>query len=293
MSDGGFTNTELTRHETEGRNGKIVMESNDVEGGKPSLLTIHGAWADKRVWAGPTEIFTDNGLKTYNMDLPGHGESDPKALRDINRLGVDDYVDAVREAVLYVLERESDGLTVMGHSLGAFVLMKYLEKYGSDGLKNLIFMSPIPEKGVVNLTKRYVGQHFKEFVRAMISGPDLKELLKDDSIARELLFLGKQEVPDCVRGPESFKAFLDTLVFKWRRIEKIREQIRGKNAYVLTGECDGTFPYDDVLKLSDRLGIDRANVKVFFGGPHYLQMYPRSDGVAEEIVRISKGYYNR
>jgi len=105
----------------------IAVEESGPSHGKP-LVFIHGWSADSRVWF---KQRLSTALRNYHivtMDLRGHGYSgkptDPRSYSDPNLLADD--VNAV------IQELHLHRPAVIGWSLGAGVIMEYLQKFGQS-----------------------------------------------------------------------------------------------------------------------------------------------------------------
>jgi pimeloyl-ACP methyl ester carboxylesterase len=90
--------------------------------GKPALLFVHGAFAGGWMW---TETFmpflAEAGYPCYALSLRGHGGS--TGGEQINWHSIGDYVDDVKTVVDWLDEPP----VLIGHSMGGFIVQKYLE----------------------------------------------------------------------------------------------------------------------------------------------------------------------
>ena len=90
--------------------------------GKPTLLFVHGAFAGGWMW---TETFmpflAKAGYPCYAVSLRGHGGSEGR--EHINWHSVADYVDDLKSVVDWL----DDSPILIGHSMGGFIVQKYLE----------------------------------------------------------------------------------------------------------------------------------------------------------------------
>lgn len=80
-----------------------------------TVVLIHGAGHDHRVWNEVAAALAGAGLRTIAPDLPGHGGSDGPALDDI---------DALADWLLALLERlEPQPVCLAGHSMGSLIAL--------------------------------------------------------------------------------------------------------------------------------------------------------------------------
>lgn len=104
------------------------------------LLFVHGAYVAAWCWAEHfLEHFAAAGFDAYAVSLRGHGgsvRSSPLAGHSI-----DDYVADVAEAV----DAIGAAPVVIGHSMGAFVLQRYL---GRHALPAAVMMAAVPPQGL-------------------------------------------------------------------------------------------------------------------------------------------------
>lgn len=109
--------------------------------GVPPVLFVHGAFAAAWCWE---EHFLDHfaqaGLAAHALSLSGHGAS--RGRDRLDSLSIADYVDDVQEAVQGLDEPP----LLVGHSMGGFVVQKYLEKHEIPGA---VLMCPVPPQGMM------------------------------------------------------------------------------------------------------------------------------------------------
>lgn len=107
-------------------NGQTV--SSHSQGAKPTIVLVHGAWADGSSWSAVTERLQDEG---YTVDVP------PNPLR-----GVTTDSDNLR-AYLSTIQGP---IVLVGHSYGGMVISNAAT--GNDNVKSLVYVDAyIPDKG--------------------------------------------------------------------------------------------------------------------------------------------------
>lgn len=108
---------------------------------QPPLLFIHGAFAGGWMW---TETFMPHfaaaGYPCYALSLRGHGGS--KGHQQIDWLSVADYVDDVRQ----VVDTLNIDPVLLGHSMGGFVVQKYLERHPA---RAVALLCSVPPQGLI------------------------------------------------------------------------------------------------------------------------------------------------
>lgn len=104
------------------------------------LLFVHGAFAGAWCWdVHFLPWFAERGYEAHAVSLRGHGDS---AGRDsIDACSIADYVDDVTAAA----DRLSRPPVLVGHSMGGFVVQKYLERCEAVGIA---LMASVPPRGL-------------------------------------------------------------------------------------------------------------------------------------------------
>ena len=107
---------------------------------KPPLLFVHGAFAGAWMWAGTfLPWFAQAGYPCYALSLRGHGDS---VGRDsIDWLSIADYV----EDVAVVADWLGQPPVLLGHSMGGFVVQKYLETHPAPAP---VLLCAVPPQGL-------------------------------------------------------------------------------------------------------------------------------------------------
>lgn len=97
-----------------------------------TFVLIHGAWHGAWCWQKVKPLLEKAGHKVIAPDLPGHGENRKKATEEIT---LQDYLDCVFE----VLDRQSEPVILVGHSMGGMVISQVAE-YRPDKIKRLVYL---------------------------------------------------------------------------------------------------------------------------------------------------------
>lgn len=105
------------------------------------LLFVHGAFAGAWVWAERFfPLFAAAGYRAVALSLRGHGGSNGHG--EIEQHSIRDYVDDVATVVASLPSPP----VVLGHSMGGFVVQKYLERHPAPAA---VLMSSVPPQGLM------------------------------------------------------------------------------------------------------------------------------------------------
>lgn len=145
----------------------------------PPLLFVHGAFAGGWMW---TETFmpwfAEAGYACHALSLRGHGGSAGREHIDWHSIA--DYVDDVRR----VVESLPEAPVLVGHSMGGFVVQKYLERHQAPGAA---LVCSVPPQGLVASQFHLLMQKPQLFLELnRIMGGDYT----DTETLREALFAG-------------------------------------------------------------------------------------------------------
>jgi pimeloyl-ACP methyl ester carboxylesterase len=119
--------------------------------GFPPLVFVHGGYINSACWdVSFLPFFQQRGYNCYALDLSGHGKSYGRERLD--DFGLDHYADDVAQVVAGL----SAVPVLIGHSMGATVVQRYLENASA---RAVVMMAPVPPTGVaasgVQLALRY------------------------------------------------------------------------------------------------------------------------------------------
>ena len=143
------------------------------------LLFVHGAWHAAWCWDEYfLSFFADKGYRALAVSLRGHGSSPtPKPLRSCS---VADYV----EDVCLVADSLPRRPVVIGHSMGGFIVQKYLESHDAPAG---VLMASMPPRGYLGSGLRWMKRHPWDFTKVLITGKSLA-YVNTPQLARERFF---------------------------------------------------------------------------------------------------------
>lgn len=183
-----------------------VISKHPLESQHPTpLLFVHGMMHGAWCWdVHFLDYFAQHGFAAYAINLRGHGNSGGRGNLRWTRIA--DYVEDVANAV-----RQLPGSPILiGHSMGGFVIQKYLEDRDAVGA---VLLSSPPPAGLLETTLRIARR--RPFVFAKVNLTlSLLPVIATPELAREAFF--SADLPDDQlltywksMEDESYRAFLD------------------------------------------------------------------------------------
>jgi pimeloyl-ACP methyl ester carboxylesterase len=162
-----------------------VIEKGCVSESHPiPLLFVHGAWHAAWCWDEHfLSFFADKGHRALAVSLRGHGSSPAPKLRACS---VADYV----EDISVVADSLPSRPVVIGHSLGGFIVQKYLESHDAPAG---VLMASMPPQGNLGSGLRWLKRHPWHFTKIAITGKSLA-YVNTPQLARERFF--STQMPD-------------------------------------------------------------------------------------------------
>lgn len=162
---------------------------------------LHGAWC----WdVHFLDYFADRGFAAHAIDLRGHGNSEGRKILRWTRIA--DFVKDVENSA----QKLPGPPILIGHSMGGFIIQKYLEDHTTPGA---VLLSSPPPGGFLPAAIRVARRHPLLFAKVNIT-LSLYKLVETPSLAREAFF--SFDFPDDLlldyweqMQEESYRAFLD------------------------------------------------------------------------------------
>ena len=121
---------------------EIIEVGPTKRGGARPLLFVHGAFTAAWCWAEHfLPYFAKQGFRACAVSLSGHGGSPGRERLDW--LSISDYVRDLERAVGTI----GGDPILIGHSMGGFVVQKYLERATASGV---VLMASVPPQGLLS-----------------------------------------------------------------------------------------------------------------------------------------------
>ncbi len=251
---------------------EIIAQKSDLTKSTTPILFVHGMWDSAKSWDEHfLPYFAQHGYSSYALSLRGHGLSEGKDR--LRWTSLSDYVDDVAQVV-----NQLGALPVLvGHSMGAVIVQKYLEV---NHLPAAVLLASPPPQGMIAATLMVARRYPLSFLKAnltlslypLIENPErFKELLFSNSIPDEELALYFSRMQD-----ESYRAYLDMLLLNLPKPERIKTKM-----LVLGGANDPTVTPDRVKSTAKALG---ACEHIISNMSHYMMLEPTWKSAANQII---------
>ncbi len=246
---------------------------------QPTLLLVHGAWHGAWCWEGEfSSRLRAQGYTVETMDLPGHGQAGPQK---IGWYSIGDYVDAIEAKLTSI----GGPTVVLGHSMGGYAVQKLMERRPPE-LAGAVLLAAATQRGVWGVVKHLLATQPLNFLAASLER-NLYRLVRSPERSRQLFHLPDmpKETLDKLwaqQGNESFRAFMDMLVFAPIHPDKADP---GLPKLVLGGELDAIFPADVVTRNAASYG---TKATIYSDMPHNLTQNTGWEKVADDIAAWMK-----
>lgn len=233
------------------------------------LLFVHGGWHGAWCWEHFLDFFADAGYRAVAISLRGHGTS-PTA-KPLRKVSVADYIEDVRS----VADDLGGAPILIGHSLGGFVIQRYLEQHHAPAA---VLVGSVPPQGVLKMALR-VWRRRPSMTMEAWNDPTLLKFLATPALAREYLFCTDtpEDVVEACRqqaGAESVRAAMTDPMLRRVRTRRVTTPI-----LVLGAEYDGFVSPGEVRATARAYRTEPE----FFSMGHNMMLEPGWPQVAERI----------
>jgi pimeloyl-ACP methyl ester carboxylesterase len=236
------------------------------------LLFVHGAWHGAWCWdAHFLDYFVQHGYAAHALDLRGHGNSEGHDNLRWTRIAdyVGDLADAVRQL--------PNPPVLVGHSMGSFIIQKYLEDHAAPAA---VLLTPPPPAGLFAPTLRLALRHPLIFARVNLTF-NLYPLVATAGLARENFFSEglADELVQEYRGrlqPESYRAFLDMIALD------LLQPGKGKTPLLVLGGSRDKMLKPDEIEATAR--TCNAQYEIIADVAHDMMLESRWQAVAARIL---------
>jgi len=236
------------------------------------LLFVHGAWHAAWCWDEHfLNFFADKGYRALAVSLRGHGDSPaPKLMQTCS---IANYVDDVASVADSLPTRP----VVIGHSMGGFVVQKYLESREPPAG---VLVASVPPRGAAGFLMRFTKRHPWHITRLAITTKSLHGV-NPPKLAREHFFSTQTLESDVVRFAALLEEeFLAKSTLDMALLNLPRPHLVSTPLLVLGAECDGCFTVKEVHATARAY---RTEAEIFPEMGHDMMLDPGWAAVAERI----------
>ncbi|UUO02915.1 alpha/beta fold hydrolase [Mycolicibacterium novocastrense] len=233
------------------------------------LLFIHGAWHAAWCWENFLGFFAEKGYRAIAVSLRGHGGSPvPKRFRFCT---LADYIEDVESVVTQL----PGAPVLIGHSMGGFIVQKYLERNDAPAA---VLLASASVHGSRGFAQRLMRRHPWLMFRNMITG-DAAHGFNTPTVARAMFYSQSTAEADVARyaalvGNESLRVAFDT----FRPIARPEEVTTP--VLVLGAQLDAAITLAEVGATAEAYGGEAV---VFPGMGHNMMLEPGWSEVAGRI----------
>jgi pimeloyl-ACP methyl ester carboxylesterase len=242
---------------------ELIDRGSESETHPHPLVFVHGAWHAGWCWdENFLDFFADRGFRVLAPSLRGHGRS--SSGKPLWKCSIADYV----SDVFAVVEALPSAPILVGHSMGGFVVQKYLETRDAPAA---VLMASTPPRGQLGSLLRSIRRHpWRSTKFAVTAKPS--DLYGTPAGAREFFF--GDDAPDSLiaafakrlQSDSTRAVMFDTVVgdlVKTRRI--------GTPMLVVGGELDHVYTPDEVRRTAAAYNTEPV---LFPGLGHELMLEP-------------------
>jgi pimeloyl-ACP methyl ester carboxylesterase len=247
-----------------------VIDKGSITAGHPApLLFVHGGFHGAWCWDEHfLDFFAEKGYRALAVSLRGHGNSStPTALRACS-LG--DYVADVAS----VADSLAAEPVVIGHSMGGFVVQKFLEHRDAPAG---VLVASMPPNGSLGLIFRLFTRYPRLMARSLVTSKP--SFMSGPEFARENFFSVDSREADITRwiallGDESSRIGIDTL------LSRPEPRVVTAPMLVLGAEQDNCVTIEELWATARAY---RTEPQLFPGMAHDMMLVPGWSAVADRI----------
>lgn len=252
---------------------EMITREPETESRPTPILFIHGAWVAAWCWEDNfLPYFASQGYSSHALSLSNHGGSEGR--KRLFWTGIKDYIDDVAEAA-GKLEKPP---ILVGHSMGGWVVQKYLEKHSAPAA---VLLGSMPVKGALGFLLRIVRRHPLVFLKFLVTF-SVDHFVGSPELARDLFFPADMPVDEFeeyytrVRS-ESYRASLEMLFLARPKPHKAKKT----PMLVLCAADDRAFTVEEAKQTAHAYGIQ---AEIFPGMSHMMMLEDDWQDVADRII---------
>lgn len=241
------------------------------------LLFVHGAFTSAWCWEERyLPFFAAAGFEAQAVSLSGHGNS--RGREHLDSLSIHDFVKDVREAAAAM----SAPPVLIGHSMGGFVVQKYLELHPAPAA---VLMCSVPPQGLMSAAMDLMWSRpnlLAELNRVMAGSRDGMNSLRDAMFAQPIAVDDMKRVYRHAQ-PESHRALWDMALLNLPRASRVTRT----PLLVIGAALDQLIPPSSVEMTARTYGVE---AEIFPGMGHGLMLEQDWQKPADRILNWLAGH---
>jgi pimeloyl-ACP methyl ester carboxylesterase len=235
------------------------------------LLFVHGAWHAAWCWENFLPYFAEQGYEVHALSLRGHGNSEGRD--NIRWYSTNNYVADVTQ----VVKSLSPSPILIGHSMGGYVVQKYLESHTAPAG---VLLASIPTVGIIGMLLRMLRRHPASTLRALAT-LNTWYFVSTPALAKDYFF--SDDYPDdkflayyAHIQTESFRMALEAAFLNLPRPKKIKIPL-----LVLGAENDRVFTVAEQRKTARAY---KTEALIYHDMAHDMMLESGWKAVADQIL---------
>jgi hypothetical protein len=253
---------------------------------KPTpLLFIHGAWHGAWCWDEYfLPHFAQHGYNSYALSVRAHGKSESD--RSIRLCGILDYVADAAQVANQIEAETGQRPVVIGHSMGGFIVQKYLERHSAPAA---VLLASIPVIGTLPFNLRMT-RHFPLRTLMTLAGLNARPYVSTPQLAKKHFFsedMPLDKVAEYQRrmDGESLRVLLDGNFFNRPQPKKVKPT----PILVIAAENDRVFTLKEEINTARAYDTEAVIIPHL---AHDVMVEPRWQVAADEVLKwlTQKGF---
>lgn len=253
---------------------ELISRHPKMKTGRTPLLFIHGACHGAWCWENFLSFFAGHGYEAHALSLRGHGASEGR--ERIRTIRTAEYIADIAEAA----RRLSAPPVLIGHSMGGYVVQKYLETHSAPGV---VLLASAPVSGFFKLLLRLAIRHPWQSLK-MHATWNISALFETPALAREACFSADMPEETFLRHfariqhqHESYYAGLEATFLDLPRPGRVTPL----PMLFLGAENDALFTHAEIESTARAY---RAHAELFPNMAHNMMLESEWQKVAERIL---------